>query len=90
MTSDDSEVVSIPYSLGEADEPMMTVIEAVAKFKGVDETSLAPLNDAVDVDALGTLFGTGVADPAGLQVTFEYEGCEVVVEENRVHVSLGE
>lgn len=90
MNADDSAAVSLPYSVGEADEPMMTVIEAVAKFKGVDETSLAPLNEAIDVDALGALFGATDSEPTDLRVTFDYEGCEVLVEEDRVNVSTGE
>lgn len=97
MTPDDANnAVSLSYSTDEVDEPVLTVIEAVATVKGLDETALEPLNHAVDVDALRAIFGTDNEDAGGstvgddlaeVTVTFDYEGCEVTVEQNRVHVS---
>lgn len=80
--------VSVAYSMADDDEPMLTVTEAVARFKEVDVTALRPLNDAVDVDALRRIFHKRDGeDQPGLTVAFDYEGCEVTVEPREVHVA---
>ena len=55
------------------------VIEAVASEEGVDPVDLRePLFDAIDPNALETLFRNGAG-----RVTFEYHGYEVTVDSDR-------
>lgn len=57
------------------------VVERVAHAKGVDFTELPPLYEAIDTDALDTLFLSRAPGAAGdaLSVQFSYAGLEVVV-----------
>ena len=60
------------------------VVESVAATTGQDVDALPPLHDAVDPDALESLFSP-LADetPRGPgTVTFAYAGCEVTVRVN--------
>lgn len=62
--------------------PSEAVVDAVAEAEGADPTTLPPLFDAVDPDALDSLFETTSVAPAAstAQVTFSYAGYEVTVE----------
>lgn len=70
------------FTGGREGRPSRSVVEAVAEATGRDATSLQPLYDVVDPDALDELL-----DPAGYRsndlqwgrVTFRYEGCHVAV-----------
>lgn len=57
------------------------VVEVTAEHTGDDPFEMAPLNDAIDTDALESLFrpidaGTG---RKGASVEFDYHGCRVTV-----------
>lgn len=53
-----------------------TIVLALSDVTGVDPLNLPPLYDAVDTDALQTLFGSG---DEHLEVQFAVAGCEVTV-----------
>jgi hypothetical protein len=57
------------------------IVESVAARKGVDETAMPPLYDAVAVEGLESLFERA-HDPAdaALSVEFQYAGCGVSVD----------
>lgn len=60
------------------------IVEAVADQKGVDGTSLPPLADVVDTDALDALFAhQRDGTEAFPTVRFHYCGRTVVVDEDR-------
>jgi hypothetical protein len=60
------------------------VVEAVATVRGVDPVDLdVPLFEAVDPDALDTLFESDVPD---LQVTFRYHGHDIVLTRGAITV----
>lgn len=63
------------------DESMSeTVVDAVADAKGVDPLDLEPLYDAIDPDALDSLFAEAPgASASPTELRFEMDGCEVVV-----------
>lgn len=63
----------------------MRVVERVAHAKGVDFTELPPLYEAIDTDALDTLFLPRAPGAAGDGpcVEFSYAGFEVVVRSPR-------
>jgi hypothetical protein len=54
----------------------VAVIEAVAAVTGRGPTSLRPLTEATDADALGSLVAHRDSE---CEVTFVYEGCAVTV-----------
>ena len=58
-----------------------TVVSTVAEFIGSEPTSIDPLYDTVDPDALDALFDGDrtVSDCAPSRVAFTYCGCDVVV-----------
>jgi hypothetical protein len=59
------------------------VVSAVAAHEGVDETTLPPLYDAVDPDALDALLGSIQTDgPGQASVAFDYAGHSIVVTED--------
>lgn len=81
---------SFCYPSGESDQPTSAIVEAMAWVKGVDAAQLEPLSDAVDPDALNTLFGrrpvrsaversSAGPSPDDLEVEFEYAGYVVTV-----------
>ncbi|MFC6835007.1 HalOD1 output domain-containing protein [Halomarina ordinaria] len=55
-----------------------SVVEAVAKELAVDPTSLPPLYETVDPDALDSLATTGIT------VRFTHAGCDVHIEDGIV------
>lgn len=63
------------------DQPVsVNVIEAIASTKGVPADQLDPLYSVVDPDALDRLLSPTSRDShRNGRVTFEYEGCIVVV-----------
>lgn len=72
------------YQFVHDQEPSWSVIEAVAWIKGVETDALAPLNDAIDADALDALFQPGkTGEPT---VTFAYAGCDVHVDSDHAIV----
>jgi hypothetical protein len=60
--------------------PSIAVVEAVAAVTGSEPTKLPTLNDAVNTDALDSLFGPDTDDQ--LRLSFVYDGLDVAVEGN--------
>lgn len=57
-----------------------TVVDAVADAKDVDPLDLDPLYDAIDPDALDSLFGRSAGSGGSLtELRFAMAGCEVLV-----------
>jgi hypothetical protein len=90
------EEVSVQYAPSDPDEPVSTIVEAVASVKGVDTTALRPLQRTVDTDALHSLIShtesrmhRSSVDSEDFRVSFDYEGCEVSITRNRVRVRDG-
>jgi hypothetical protein len=71
----DTERPSLSFRYDES--PSAGVINAVAWCNGVDLTTLAPLQEVIDVDALDALMDS--SQEAAVSVTFDYEGCTVQV-----------
>lgn len=70
---------------GGTDEPSTTVVEAVAAITGRKQDELDPLYDAVETDALDSIFGSGIrSDEGDVVITFTYEGVDVVVRNSGV------
>jgi hypothetical protein len=57
--------------------PSAGVINAVAWCNGADPTTLTPLQEVIDVDALDALMDA--PDEGSVSITFDYEGCTVQV-----------
>lgn len=86
------------YRSDEDNQPVMTVIEAVAWIKGVDALELEPLYDTVNVDDIYGLFSrnhpgvlyrsTTDSATANQELSFDYEGCRVTVNPNEVQIEL--
>lgn len=51
------------------------VVATISELKGVDPTTLRPLHEVVDPEALDTVFRDGAG-----RVSFEYEGYAVTVD----------
>lgn len=84
----------VRYSPAETDEPAVTIVTAISKFKGVPSTNLDPIVEAVDVDALSALFSESSkefyrdASTEGptVEVMFRHEGCEVTIFQDQVRI----
>jgi hypothetical protein len=64
----------------ESDDIGMTIIETVARVKGVDPVALPPLQKHIDVDSLSALFDAGSDDTDHTcYVRFEYAGYDIAV-----------
>jgi len=60
------------------------VLRVVAAHRGVDETELPPLYDAIDPDALDALLASVRTDgPERASVRFEYAGHRITVSDDR-------
>lgn len=86
------------YLPEEADEPVITIVKAVALVRGVRDHDLEPLQPTIDVDTLNELFGVQRgefyrratdSDTSEIELSFRYEGCKVTVEQGRVRVDPG-
>lgn len=74
---------SSPVQSGAQETVSTEVITEVARTKGVDPMDLQPpLYDALNPEALNSLFRDRDSSPPTGQVTFRYNGCEVVVGSN--------
>lgn len=60
--------------------PSEDVVQTVAAREGADPTSLDPLYEAIDPDALDSAVDSGAV------VSFEYEGYEITVDEGTVTI----
>ena len=56
---------------------VLTIVEAVAAVTNRDPTSLSPLFDTLDPEALAMLVNSG--RNTSIDVAFTYEGCQVTV-----------
>lgn len=65
-------------------QPSEALIAAVATLSGTDATSLPPLYDVIDPEALDSLYEhvreRNGGDSSAYQITFPYEGYDVCVE----------
>lgn len=83
------------YSHDEVDQPTIGIVKAVAWVTGIDPTDLEPLHAAIDVDSLEAVVRpTGMdfyrerssGSDAAVEVRFIYEGCDVTVTAETIHV----
>lgn len=83
------------YRAGAPDQPLTAIVEAVSSVKGIDVRELDPIYYAIDIERLNGLAGQNQfghregptePNPTDLSVTFEYEGCQITVEDERVSV----
>ncbi|PGF13876.1 hypothetical protein CP556_22525 [Natrinema sp. CBA1119] len=63
--------------------PVNAVTEAVAEATDSNPLELPPLYDAIDPDALNTLFN---GSETNIQVLFQYAGFEIVVQDGEVEI----
>ncbi|WP_436908218.1 HalOD1 output domain-containing protein [Halosimplex marinum] len=76
--SSGAEVVTFDhYDWDGADSPSVAVAEAVAAVTNRSVTTLPPVQEVVDADALDMLVRSG--DPRAVRVTIEYAGADVTV-----------
>ncbi|WP_436929826.1 HalOD1 output domain-containing protein [Halosimplex halobium] len=76
--SDGSEAVVFDhYDWGGEDSPSIAVAEAVAAVTNRTVTTLPPVQEVVDADALDMLVRSG--DPLGVRVSIDYAGTDVTV-----------
>lgn len=71
----------VTYELDPDESVTDGVIEAVSEASNLDPTSLDPLYSVIDPDALDALFKPGYSGTP--QVTFQYNGCEIQVINDR-------
>lgn len=69
------------YQVDDGEHLSSAVVHAVADAEGADPLDLTPLYDAVDPDALDSLFASLTGEGAASidEVSFEYEGYDVTV-----------
>lgn len=69
-------------TISSAESASEAVIDAVADAKGVDPLDLDPMYDAIDPDALDSIFRDSPSSGTGsVELSFEMAGCTVVVRE---------
>ena len=73
------------YRLDRDERLVPAVVRAVGEFTGRPATTLPPLYDTVDSDALGRLVDAG--HRAGTTVEFRYCDCQVAIEDDMISVS---
>lgn len=71
--------VTTEWDRDSAETPVFAVVSAVSEITNVDALELPPLHDAIDAEALNDLF-TSRPEPGDVRVTFQYAGCDVVVD----------
>lgn len=96
MPRDSDDGFTVSYRSGEDGQPMLAIIDAIARTKDVSPTELEPLHYSIGVDELNGLFGrsdpailyrsSSDSTPANHTVTFEYEGCNVTVTPDLIHI----
>ena len=74
-----SEAAASKGTYGSETPPSICVVETVADALEADPTELRPLYEAVEPDALDTLFESSGGFTSG-RVTFTFEGCTVTVD----------
>lgn len=84
ISKTDSQTTSTILNTGEwtrdgKDTPVYAVVSAVAEVEQTDPIELPPLYDAIDPEALNTLF-TARSDPGLDQITFQYAGYTIVIQ----------
>lgn len=94
-TDEPGDGYSYPFSRDESGQPVITVIDAVAELTDRDFRDLKPLHSVIDTTRLNGLFeeSDGLFHPSrpdsdanSVSITFRYEGCEVTVKKETVHV----
>lgn len=101
MATDDSPpddsggAYSFQYSSDEDGQPVKAIVKAVSWVKGLDVRGLDPLYSVINIELLTECFEGGGREfyrksnrsgPNDLQMTFHYEGCEVTVTTDQIHV----
>lgn len=69
---------TVHHSWEEPFHPSVTIVEAVAAATGRTATTLPPLHDSIDPDALDRLLTR--EESAAVTVSFRYAGTEIVVD----------
>lgn len=62
-----------------AAEPVVAIVTAVARLKGVDSLDLSPLHEVIDSDAITTLYNHGRDHNLNWNIEFDYEDTRVTV-----------
>lgn len=77
----DNRIASRRTTQEERTRPSTRVVEALAEAAGVDSVDLPPLYDAVDPDALDSLFAPRPdgSPRVGCRVSFRFDGYQVTV-----------
>jgi len=66
--------------LSDTESVPLAVVTVVASLKEADETTLSPLGEEIDTDALEQLFSpTNHSKTPGGYVEFMYEGCKISI-----------
>lgn len=60
-------------------EPVVAIVTAVARLKGVDALALSPLYEVVDADAIQTLYRHKTGKSANWTIEFQYEETQVTI-----------
>lgn len=71
---------------GPAETPVETVLLAVASVKNTSLEDLDPLHEVADPDAIDALFEHSSTTDSEVSLAFTYEGCDVVLRDERVFV----
>lgn len=75
---------SLPVNERSSEDPLSyAVVTAVAKFKDTEPKLLEPpLHEAIDPDALNSIFSDGDETGRKGKVSFVYSGCHVAVDDD--------
>ncbi|WP_323190324.1 HalOD1 output domain-containing protein [Halostella sp. PRR32] len=77
----DGDTYVVHHDWDEDDSLSSTVVTAVAAIRNVEPTAIDPLNEAVDPDALNTIFENrhGGAERSGATLTLRLNKCSVTI-----------
>lgn len=82
MSKHSTEQPSIQRNWHDADTAAISVINAIAALTGIPPTSMEPLYESVDPEALERVLESGADGSCGsstLSVSFTHEGCGVTI-----------
>ncbi|MCU4926794.1 hypothetical protein OB905_12525 [Halobacteria archaeon AArc-dxtr1] len=77
---DDEQPKGCPQAtFGPDDDPIVTIVDLVATVTDQDVTSMPPLFEQVDPEALGTLVDSSRPQGPPVTITFSYQRCRITV-----------